>query len=86
MCSATYPLGRKLSSVTRALREMVVQYIGDNLNHEDLVNLIELRVEQEFPNIRHVNVNTTVRKFLNVLSKDAIWGASESPHCSNATS
>lgn len=66
------------STHTRALREMVVDCVRNNVDDERFIGLIRMRIRNEFRELDSSDHRQRAYNFLTVLNNDGIWGASES--------
>lgn len=64
-------------ALTRALREMVVEFLADRINDEPFATLIAMRIDEDFPELKSATVLDPARAFLRLLYVDGTWGSSE---------
>lgn len=65
-------------AVTMSLRESVNNYIKANADVEDLATIVLQRVKGEFPLLQSLTGKQTIANFLEVLSRNGVWGSGES--------
>ena len=61
----------------KALRIMAVEHIAEHASDVRYNNLIQLSMREEFPRYVSGNAALDAYKFLNILSKNGIYGKSE---------
>ncbi len=66
------------TALTRTLREQVVECLQEKRNDGRIRLLTQHRIESEFPAIRRATDDEQTSLFLRILSRDGVYGASES--------